>query len=208
MYQVPPELANSDAAALMCGGATVFNCLAMFDVRPTDRVGVVGLGGLGHLAVQFARKWGCEVVVFSGEEAKREEAGRLGASEFYATRGVETFPDGMAQINHLLVTTSVQVSWPLFLPIMAPLGTVYPLTIVGEEELKIPYMMILQGGVRVQGSIVASRVLVRQMLAFAARHGVRAVTQEYRLDERGIEEAMQHLREGKMRYKAVLKAEE
>jgi D-arabinose 1-dehydrogenase-like Zn-dependent alcohol dehydrogenase len=87
----------------MCGGATVWGPLST--VRPTDRVGVLGVGGLGHLAIQFAAKMGCEVVVFSGTESKRQEALDFGAKEFYATKGVKEFT-GVKKINHLLVTTS------------------------------------------------------------------------------------------------------
>ncbi len=72
----------------MCGGSTVFNALHVAQVRPTARVGGVGSGGLGHLDVQFAAKMGCKVVVFPDTENEKEEAFKLGATEFYATRAV------------------------------------------------------------------------------------------------------------------------
>ena len=64
---------------MFCGGVTVFNPLIQLDVRPTDRVGVIGIGGLGHMALQFLRAWGCEVVAFTSSDSKREEALKLGA---------------------------------------------------------------------------------------------------------------------------------
>jgi D-arabinose 1-dehydrogenase-like Zn-dependent alcohol dehydrogenase len=95
----------------MCGGATVYNVIESYNIRPTDRVGVVGIGGLGHLAIQFLAKMGASVVVFSSTDSKREEAIRLGATEFHATKGVEKFE--MALLDHLVITTSSQPNWKL-----------------------------------------------------------------------------------------------
>ena len=204
-YKLAPKMANDSAAALMCGGATVFNVLDMFNVKPTQRVGIVGVGGLGHLAIQFAAKWGCQVVVFSATEDKRDEAFRFGATEFHVTKGVEKF-EGVAPIDHLMVTTSQQISWPPYLPIMALPGTIYPLT-VSSDDLVIPYTPFLFSGLRIQASIVAPRVIYKRMLDFAAFHDIAAVLQHYRLDEAGIEKAMADLRDGRMRYRGVLSAD-
>lgn len=114
LHIVPEGLKSEYAAPLMCGGATVWGALSMYNVRSTDRVGVLGVGGLGHLAIQFAAKMGCEVVVFSGTDSKREEALGFGASEFYATKGVKEFK-GIKKLNHLLVTTSQLPDFNLYL---------------------------------------------------------------------------------------------
>jgi len=96
----------------MCAGATVFNALELHGVRPTDRVGVVGVGGLGHLAIQFAAKMGCDVVVFSGTDSKRDEAKALGAHEFYAIKGAKNLDIGRP-VDYLIVTTSANPDWNL-----------------------------------------------------------------------------------------------
>lgn len=111
LFHLPETLSSAEAAPLMCAGSTVFNPLETY-VRPTDRVGVVGIGGLGHLAIQFASKMGCEVVVFSGTEKKKEEAKKLGATEFYATRGATRLNIGR-RVNHLIITTSSLPDWNL-----------------------------------------------------------------------------------------------
>jgi uncharacterized zinc-type alcohol dehydrogenase-like protein len=71
---IPEGLSAADAGPLLCGGITVFNPLMQFDVRPTDRVGVVGMGGLGHIALRFARAWGCQVTAFTSSPSKFDEA--------------------------------------------------------------------------------------------------------------------------------------
>ncbi|KAI7396612.1 GroES-like protein, partial [Hortaea werneckii] len=74
LFQIPDGLSDEDAAPLQCGGATVFNALHEFDTQPTETIGVMGIGGLGHLAIQYAAKMGCRVVVLSGTDSKKEEA--------------------------------------------------------------------------------------------------------------------------------------
>ncbi|KIW93165.1 uncharacterized protein Z519_05770 [Cladophialophora bantiana CBS 173.52] len=204
LFRIPPEISLEDAAPLMCGGATVFNALQFHGVKSTDRVGVIGIGGLGHLAIQFAAAMGCQVVVFSGTESKKDEAVRLGAKEFCATKGQKELKISKP-VDHLLVTTASQPNWNMYLPIMAPSGTIYPLT-VSSEDLKMPYMDIIMSGLRVQGSLVAAREIHRQMLDFAAVHGLRPIIQTFPLTESGVDEAFKTLESGKMRYRGVLVA--
>lgn len=207
VYKLPPKIDKEAACALMCGGATVFNVLDMFAVKPTERVGVIGVGGLGHLAIQFAAKWGCKVTVFSANESKREDAIRLGATDFIVVTKETGTLEGIAPIDHLIVTSSMAIDWQLYLTAMASPGSVYPLTVVGQDDqLQLPYLKFLFSGLRVQASIVTPRVIYRRILDFAAFYSVRAVVQRYKLDLDGIEEAMEDLRKGKVRYKGILYA--
>ncbi|KAJ6521940.1 chaperonin 10-like protein [Mycena vulgaris] len=201
LFKIPAGLAPEDAAPLMCGGATVYGVIESYNIRPSDRVGVVGIGGLGHLAIQFLAKMGASVVVFSTTDSKREEALRLGATEFYATRGVKKFE--MDKLDHLLVTTSVQPEWKPFLKIMKPTGAIYPLT-VSAGDLTIPFIPIVGLGLTIQGSSVASRSVQRKMLDFAARHKIKPIIERFPMTRSGVEEGMARLRDGKMRYRGVL----
>lgn len=88
MFHIPEVLSSEDAAPLQCAGATVYSALAA-NVKPGDRVGIVGIGGLGHLAIQFSKKMGADTVVFSSGRAKEVEARKFGANEFYVTSEVE-----------------------------------------------------------------------------------------------------------------------
>jgi D-arabinose 1-dehydrogenase-like Zn-dependent alcohol dehydrogenase len=202
IYKIPDTIENKHAAPLMCGGATVFSVLSMYGVRSTDRVGVIGVGGLGHLAIQFASKMGCEVVVFSGTDSKKDEAMKLGATEFYATKGAKELKLEK-KIDHLLVTTSFNPDWNLYLPAMAPEGSIYPLTVT-DGDFAIPQMGLIASALTVQGSIVAPREIHKQMLAFAGQHGIKPIIQEFPMNVEGIENAFKTLDDGHMRYRGVL----
>jgi D-arabinose 1-dehydrogenase-like Zn-dependent alcohol dehydrogenase len=113
LYRIPDNMTDAEAAPLMCGGATVFNALHSYDIKSTDRVGIMGVGGLGHLAIQFAAKQGCDVVVFSGSDNKKEEAQKLGAREFVAMKGKKELDIGR-KLDVLLVTTSAPTGMLLY----------------------------------------------------------------------------------------------
>ncbi|KAI1764335.1 GroES-like protein [Hypoxylon sp. FL1150] len=200
LHRTPDALTDAEAAPLQCGGATTF--AALYDVRHGDTVGVMGMGGLGHLAIQFANKLGCRVVVLSGSDRKKDEALRLGATEFIATKGVDTLKV-TRPLKRLLVTTSAQPDWKTILPLMAPRSTIYPLS-VESGDFRIPYMPLVYRGIAVQGSLVASRIQHRRMLDFAALHGVKPIVETFPMTEEGIGEAMRKLEEGTVYYRAVL----
>lgn len=137
LFQIPDDMSDAEAAPLMCGGATVFNALRGFNALATETVGVMGVGGLGHLAIQYAAKMGCKVVVLSGSDRKKDEAMKLGAREFVATKGAKELKVSRP-LDRLLVTTSAQPDWSLILPILAPGATIHPLSVAGGD-LSVPY---------------------------------------------------------------------
>ncbi|KAG9243353.1 chaperonin 10-like protein [Calycina marina] len=206
LFAIPASIDRKFAAPLMCGGATVFSALQSSGCKPTDRVGVIGVGGLGHLAIQFAAKMGCEIVVFSGTESKKDEAMRLGASEFYAVKGKETLDIGRG-IDHLLVTTSAQPDWKLYLSVLNSAAVIYPLS-VASDDFVMPYMPIIEKELRIQGSLVAARQVHRDMLTFAAHHKIQPMIEEFEMSEEGIEQAIAKLESGGMRYRGVLVVKE
>ncbi|KAJ7690125.1 chaperonin 10-like protein [Mycena rosella] len=200
LFKIPAGLAPEDAAPLMCGGAAVFGVI--YNIHPTDRVGVVGVGGLGHLAIQFLAKMGARAVVFSSTEAKRAEALQLGAAEFYVTKGVEALDIG-TPLDHLLVTTNSLPDWSLYMNVMQSMGRMCLLTISGTDVV-IPALPLAMRGLTVQGSGVASRGVYAKMLDFAAAHKIKPIIEHFPMTKEGVEEGMAKLREGRVRYKAVL----
>lgn len=123
--------------------------------KPCDRIGIVGVGGLGHLAIQFAAKMGCDVVVFSSTNEKKEESLTLGAREFYATKGVSDYSKlGLDKpIDRLLITSSAKFNLGIFYPILSPCASIFPLSVDGGD-LTAPYMQTLARGHKIIGNCV------------------------------------------------------
>ena len=219
LHVLPDNLRSEYAGPLMCGGATVWGALSFYNVRSTDRVGVVGIGGLGHLAIQFAAKMGCEVVAFSGTESKREEAMKFGATEFYATKGLKDLKH-VPKINQLLITTSQTTrfrnvspaSFSLtysfrYIPIMKAGGTIFPLT-VSFEDYSYSIARTRYQRSSNSGSLQdAPRSEFKKMFRFVVQHDIKPTIMTWPLNKKGIEDAMTTLREGRMRYRGVLVAE-
>ncbi|KAH7126032.1 chaperonin 10-like protein [Dactylonectria macrodidyma] len=205
LHQIPDSLPDEIAAPLQCAGATVFTTL--YDVKPNETVGILGVGGLGHLAIQFAAKLGCRVVVLSGSDKKKAEALKLGAHEFISMRERDaSFDKPRWPIDRLIVTASSQPDWGALLPLMAFKSRIYPLS-VSAGNLEIPYMPLIANGIAIQGSLVASRAVHRKMLDFAAFHGVKPLIETFEMTEDGIREAVERLELGKLHFRAVLKGQ-
>ncbi|KAL5314087.1 hypothetical protein ACEPPN_018511 [Leptodophora sp. 'Broadleaf-Isolate-01'] len=203
LHRVPASLSDAEAAPLFCAGQTVFMPLLKY-VKPGDRLGVVGIGGLGHLAIQFASKWGCEVVAFSGTDKKKDEALSLGATEFVTTKGVEKFTLDH-KLDHLFVTTSQHPKWGPYLEVMKPFGKIFPLT-VSSEDLVIPFFPFLLKEISFIGQCTSTPASVDKLLELASIHGVKPILEEYPLSVDGITDALKHLQAGEVRYRGVLKA--
>ncbi|KAL2070979.1 hypothetical protein VTL71DRAFT_14005 [Oculimacula yallundae] len=207
LFHIPDSLASDVAAPLMCAGITVFSPLTRYGLKSTDVVGVVGIGGLGHLALQFAKALGCEVVALSGSEEKKDEALKLGATYFVATKGVKNL-SVPRKINHLVVTTSQMPDWQQYDSILAPMASIYPLTVTDfEKKLEIPFMSFLLTGRKFIGSTAPPKSVYSQMLAFAALHDIKPIIDPFPLTKQGVEDSLQKLGAGKMRYRGVLYAE-
>ncbi|KAK2603580.1 hypothetical protein QQS21_004260 [Conoideocrella luteorostrata] len=200
LHLIPAGMSDESAAPLQCGGATIFTALQ--GVAAGDTVGIMGVGGLGHIAIQFAAKLGCRVVVFSSSDAKKQQAFDLGAHEFIATKGAKKLETANL-LNRLLVTAAAQPAWDLILPIMAAKSIIYPLS-VSDAPFKIPYMPLIFKGISVQGSLVATRSVHRKMLEFAAFHDIKPIVEKYPMTEEGIKRALERLEEGKVIFRAVM----
>ncbi|KAH7123625.1 chaperonin 10-like protein [Dendryphion nanum] len=203
LHKIPEGLASEHAAPLQCAGATTYNALVSV-VKPGDRVGIIGIGGLGHLAIQFARKLGTEVVVFSTSRDKEEEARKLGASEFYLLDETEKVTK---PVDTLVVAGSRYPDWKKFLVknVVARAGNIVPLA-APNGDISLPAFQLFFDGYNVRSSLVASRAKHDEMLRFAAAQGVTPLIEEFELSESGITEAIGKLRGNKMRYRGVLVA--
>lgn len=202
MYKIPEGLDASDAAVLQCAGATVFSALYNNNVRPTDRVGIVGIGGLGHLALQFANKMGCHVAAFSTSESKKEEAMSFGAHEFVVTK----VPEGESfkveeKFDYILSTVSGQLDWPAYYRVLKPSGTIIAMGLSDDPVMKLPYASLLVNEQKMTGSLVASRQVQTLMLEFAARHKIKVAKEVVELSKENLQDCIDRLEKNDVRYR-------
>lgn len=198
---LPPGLDASRAGPLFCGGITVFAPIHAHGVKPTDRVGVVGIGGLGHLALRFLRAWGCEVTAFTSSPGKREEALALGAHTAVSTHDTAALKPLRGRFDFLLVTTNVPLPWDAYLAALAPQGRLH---VVGAvlEPIPVPAFGLIGGQRCLSGSPLGAPATIATMLAFCARHGIAPQVERFPLSR--VADALAHLRAGRARYRVVL----
>jgi len=199
--KLPDALDLSKAGPLFCGGITVFNPFVQLDIKPTDKVGVIGIGGLGHLALQFADKWGCEVTAFTSDLSKTDELKNLGADYIVNSRDSEELKTLRGKFDLILSTVNVSLDWQKYLEALAPKGKLH---LVGATLEPIPVMSFqLMGNQKsVSGTATGSPNVVAKMLEFCARHSIEPVTENFKMSQ--INEAFERLESGKARYRIVL----
>jgi uncharacterized zinc-type alcohol dehydrogenase-like protein len=198
---LPDGLDLQSAGPLFCGGVTVFNPLIQSGVRPTDRVGVVGIGGLGHLALQFCNKWGCEVTAFTSSPAKAEEARGFGAHHVVDSLSEAALEAIAGTLDFLLVTVAVPLDWQLYLGALKPRGTLH---IVGAvpEPLSVMAFELFPLQKRITGTPLGSPATTAQMLDFCARHAIAPRIEAFPMSR--VNDAMARLEAGEARYRIVL----
>lgn len=198
---IPEGLDASSAGPLFCGGITVFNPIVQFGVQPTDRVGVIGIGGLGHMALKFLRAWGCEVVAFTSSDSKREEALQLGAHRTLNSRDTAEIAAAAGSFDFILNTTNVGLDWNVYIGALKPKGRLHTVGAV-LEPLGLAAFPMISGQKSVSGSPLGSPATTDLMLEFSARHGIAPTTESFPMSQ--ANEALDHLRSGKARYRVVL----
>lgn len=198
---LPEGIHAGKAGPLLCGGITVFNPIVQFGVRPTNRVGVVGIGGLGHLAIRFLKAWGCEVTAFSSTADKEPEARSLGAHHFVNSRDAAQLEKIAGSLDFIISTANVNLDWVAYLNALAPRGRLHSEGVVGEP-LSIPVFPLLVGQKSISGSPSGSPATIAEMLDFCARHHIEPLTETFPISK--INDGMDRLRSGKARYRVVV----
>ena len=198
---IPEGLSTAEAGPLLCGGVTVFSPLMLNDIRPTDSVGIVGIGGLGHMALKFCRAWGCEVTAFTSSESKADEARSFGAHKVLSSRDSSAIRAAADSLDCVIVTVNVPLDWPAIVGTLKGNGTLH---VVGAvlEPIPVSAFDLIGRQRKVTGSPTGSPVRIATMLEFATRHQVLPQTEHYPLEE--VNAALDRLRSGKARYRIVL----
>ncbi|HEX5102837.1 MAG TPA: zinc-binding dehydrogenase, partial [Pirellulaceae bacterium] len=200
---LPENLHLADAGPLLCGGITVFSPLAMH-AKPTDRVGIIGIGGLGHMALKFAAAYGCDVTAFTSSERKFEEAKSFGAHHVVSSRDSDAMAKLAGSFDLLISTVNVSLDWNALIGTLAPNGRLH---VVGAvlEPIPVAAFPLIMGQRCVSGSPTGSPVAIGAMLDFAARHTIVPQTEHFPMSQ--INEAFARLESGKARYRIVLDAD-
>lgn len=200
---LPESIHFAEVGPLLCGGITVFNPLARY-AQPTSRVGIVGIGGLGHMGLKFAAAYGCDVTAFTSSESKFDEARGFGANHVVSSRDSSAINKLAGTLDLLIVTVNVPLDWDALIGALAPNGRMH---VVGAvlEPIPVAAFSLLMGQKSVSGSPTGSPVALATMLDFAARHEVEPQTEHLPMSR--INEAFARLAAGKVRYRFVLDAD-
>lgn len=198
---IPEGIDLASAGPLLCGGITVFNPLVQFDVKSTDKVAVIGIGGLGHIALQFLNAWGCEVTAFTSSELKRHEALDLGAHKTLNSRDSGEIEAAASTFDFIISTVNVKLDWNLYVNTLKPKGRLH---FVGAtlEPLDLGVFPLILGQRSISGSPVGSPATIESMFEFARLHDVKPRIETYPMSK--INEAFDHLKSGNAKYRIVL----
>jgi alcohol/geraniol dehydrogenase (NADP+) len=198
---LPDGLDYAKVGPLLCGGVTVFNPFLVHELPSTAKVGVIGIGGLGHMALQFANKWGCEVHAFTRDDGKEDETRRLGADFVHNTKRDGALKSISGSLDLIISTINAPLDIPGLLGTLAPKGRIH---VVGAilKPMEVPAFGLILGQKSIFGSPAGSPTALDRMLEFSARHSVAPVVENFPLSK--INDAFERLRSGKAHYRIVL----
>jgi uncharacterized zinc-type alcohol dehydrogenase-like protein len=201
---MPDSLAAENAGPLLCGGITVFAPLLQLHVAPTARVGVFGIGGLGHMALMFANAWGCDVTAFTSSPGKMEEAKSFGAHHTASSVATDDYERLAGSFDFIFITANAKLDWDALIGLLAPQGRLHFLGAV-LEPVPVQVMHLMMGQKAVSASPTGSRAQIDSMLRFACHHQVAPKVEHFPMSR--VNDAMDHLRAGKANYRIVLAAD-
>jgi alcohol dehydrogenase (NADP+) len=201
VLRVPDALHSAAAAPLLCAGITTYSPLRRWDAGPGKRVAVIGLGGLGHLAVKLADALGAEVTVLSQSLKKQEDGLRLGATYYHATGDPNTFKQLRGRFDLILNTVSAAIDVDAHLGLLAVGGTLVGLG-APAAPLRLNGLSLGRGRRSLTASVIGGIPETQEMLDFCAEHGVAADVEVISADQ--INEAFRRVLASDVRYRFVI----
>jgi len=200
--KIPDAIPSDLAAPLLCAGVTVWTPIVEHNIKFGTKVVVTGLGGLGHLAVQFASKMGAEVTVLSHSTNKSEDAKALGAKSFIDSNNAKAVAAARSNYDVILVTAVFKgMNWDLYLSLLKLRGKVIILC-APEEKMIINPMSLLIKKASILGSSIGSTAQMKDMLEFASKHNVRPVIEKLPMNR--VNDGIELVSSGRIRYRCVL----
>ena len=199
VYPLPESMPSEVAAVLVCAGIAVYNPLRLYAGQSAQKIGIIGIGGLGHLAIQFAHALGYEVTVISSSPAKKEEALGLGAHHFVVSDDKASLRKLEFNFDLLLCTAHGDINWEWLLTILKKRGK---LVLVGFPNVALNSTDLVVHELSITGSFVGNRATMREMLSFAQAHGIKPWIELMPMSR--INEAIERVKQNKARYRIVL----
>ena len=198
---IPTVMKHEDAGPLLCGGITVFTPIVEFNINKNHKVGIIGIGGLGHLALKFYKALGCHVTAFTNSDDKDNLLKSLGADEIVSSTDKSKIKNLVSQFDLIISTVNVKLDWNLFLSTIKPRGRLH---FVGAvlAPLETSVFSLMSGRKSISGSPVGSPNNIRKMLDFCAQHNISPMTEHFKFSE--INSAIEKLRNNRIRFRAVL----
>lgn len=200
ILKIPEGIPLDRAAPLLCAGITTYSPLKLFGVKKGDHIAVVGLGGLGHMAVKLGKGMGAHVTVLSHSPGKRDDAFKLGADDFFVTRDPEIFASNAGRFSFILDTVSAQHNYNAYLSLLRRDGT---MVLVGmPEPSPLAAGPLVMGRRRLAGSLIGGIRETQEMLDFCAEHTIAADVEVIPMER--INEAYERTLKSDVRYRFVI----
>ena len=201
VISIPTGVKHEDAGPLLCGGITVFTPIVEFNINKNHKVGIIGIGGLGHLALKFYKALGCHVTAFTNSNDKDNLLESLGADVIVSSTDKSKIKNLVGQFDLIISTVNVKLDWNLFLSTIKPRGRLH---FVGAvlAPIETSVFSLMSGRKSISGSPVGSPNNIRKMLDFCAQHNISPMTEHFKFSE--INSAIEKLRNNRIRFRAVL----
>ncbi|MFW9910383.1 MAG: NAD(P)-dependent alcohol dehydrogenase [Candidatus Thorarchaeota archaeon] len=198
-YPLPESMPSEVAAVLMCAGITVFSPLRFYATREQQKIGIIGVGGLGHIALQFARALDYEVTAISSSLEKKKEALAFGADHFIVSNNNDSLRQAAFSFDYLLCTASDKINWEMLLNTLKKNGR---LILVGFPDVEFNSTDLVAHQLSITGSFLGNRATMPEMLSFAQEHGIVPKVELMPMTE--VNNAIRKVKENKARYRIVL----
>jgi uncharacterized zinc-type alcohol dehydrogenase-like protein len=199
-FRIPDALQSETTAPLLCGGITVYSPLRIYGVTAPMKVGIIGIGGLGHLAVQFAHKFGCEVTAFTSSPEKEAEIRQFGSHSVILNTDHKALLKEKGSYDFILSTVFTDMNWDLYMNLLKRGGKLCFVGALANPISISPHHLTF--GKVLCGSNIGSRRMISEMLEFAARHNISAKTEVLPMAE--VNMGIKKIRANKARYRIVL----
>jgi uncharacterized zinc-type alcohol dehydrogenase-like protein len=199
-YPLPPAMPSEVAAVLMCAGISVYTPLRTYATGAGQKVGILGVGGLGHLAIQFAHALGCEVTALSTSPAKEREAIAFGADHFVVVGDRAAMEEVQYGFDLLLCTAHGEIDWG---PLLVTLKRRGRLVLIGFPRVKFHPADLVVHELSITGSFIGNHATMREMLSFAQAQGVAPLIEQMAMAD--VNDAIRRLKENRARYRIVLR---